>query len=175
MAVFLGSNFDDEKSGDFTIMDGGHGNDIINSTLPGDVLLLGGLGNDFVFIDYIQDPDTIGEIYGGPGDDVVSGGALDDRLHGKTGNDYIIAHGRETHLSGAGGRDALVAGDGAEHLLFLGGDGDDKGTITVHDQNRAPFTVEAGLFGSPTNDRLEGGSGDDLLVGGLGRGPSLWR
>jgi serralysin len=169
VAIYEGSNGDDRKTGNYTLMDGGLGNDILNSTHPGEVKLLGGPGFDFVFIDYVKDPDTFGVIYGGPGDDVVYGGAGKDQLYGHSGDDYVVAHGHGTHLYGAEGRDALVGGAGANDLVINGGGGDDKGTITVHDQHRSPFSVQAGLFGSPGNDQLFGGGGDDLLVGGLGQ------
>jgi hypothetical protein len=43
--------------------------------------MYGGPGFDFVAIDYIQNPDTFGSLYGGPGNDVVYGGAKKDTLY----------------------------------------------------------------------------------------------
>ena len=169
MAKWLGSNGSDREIGDYTFMDSGFGDDVIGSTHAGEVYLQGGHGWDFVAIDYINNPRTFGTLSGGVGNDVVYGGALKDELIGRPGDDYIVAHGRGTHIYGAQGSDWVGAGDGARDLVLHGGDGDDKGRITVHDQNGRPFSVEAGLFGSIGDDELYGGGGDDLLVGGLGQ------
>ena len=172
MAIYEGSNRDDTKTGDFTLMDGGLANDVLQDTHAGEIIMYGGPGFDFVAIDYIQNPDTFGTLYGGPGNDVVYGGAKKDTLYGgTTGDDYVVAHGHGSQLYGRNGSDALVAGPGARDVLIVGGDGDDNAsvTITVRDQNRHPFTVQAGLYGSPGDDRIFGNDGDDLLIGGDGR------
>ena len=172
MAIYEGSNRNDTKTGDFTLMDGGLANDVLQDTHAGEIIMYGGPGFDFVAIDYIQNPDTFGTLYGGPGNDVVYGGAKKDTLYGgTTGDDYVVAHGHGSELYGRNGSDALVAGPGARDVLIVGGDGDDNAsiTITVRDQNRHPFTVQAGLYGSPGDDRIFGNDGDDLLIGGDGR------
>jgi serralysin len=170
MAIFSGTYGDDTKTGDYVYMDGGLGNDVLRDTHPGGVQMLGGGGWDFLAIDYINDPNTFGLLIGGgAGNDVVYGGAGKDNIFGRSGDDYVVTHGRGAKVDGGTGRDKLVAGEGSSDVVFHGGDGNDKGLITVHDENRQPFTVAAGLYGSVGNDRLFGDDGNDLLVGGLGQ------
>ena len=78
-------------------------------------------------------------MYGGPGNDELTGLAMQDYLAGYDGNDILRA---------GSGRDTIIGGDGDD---YLGGgqNGDD-------------------LFGGNGNDILHGGNGRDSLSGGLG-------
>ena len=76
---------------------------------------------------------------GGKGDDILEGGAGDDRLRGGKGDDT---------LEGGAGDDRLRGGKGDDTLE--GGAGDDI------------------LKGGKGDDTLEGGAGDDILKGGKG-------
>ena len=78
------------------------------------------------------------DVYGGPGNDIITGGSGDDRLFGEGGND---------RLAGGKGND-----------LIDGGAGDDKLSDT------AGFNV---LIGGAGADKLTGGTGDDLLIAGV--------
>jgi uncharacterized delta-60 repeat protein len=77
------------------------------------------------------------DLFGGPGNDVLTGGAGDDRLFGEEGDDS---------LNGGKGNNLLVGADGNDKLT--GGTGRDV------------------LFGGAGLDKLSGGAGDDLLIGG---------
>jgi Ca2+-binding RTX toxin-like protein len=79
-------------------------------------------------------------IFGGKGDDTLTGYLLDDQLYGGGGKD---------RLDGNGGDD-MIAGDDGDDTLF-GGRGDDY------------------LDGGTGRDALDGGRGDDYLTGSLGR------
>lgn len=78
-------------------------------------------------------------IYGLDGNDILSGGAIDNVLNGGGGHDVLF---------GEGGIDELVGGTGDDFMR--GGDGDDL------------------LNGEAGSDSLEGETGDDVLVGGAG-------
>jgi Ca2+-binding RTX toxin-like protein len=79
------------------------------------------------------------QVWGGPGNDTLTGGLGSDYLDGGQGND---------HLAGLAGDDILIGGDGDDYLD--GGAGDDK------------------LYGGNGNDTLLGGAGNDILDGGPG-------
>lgn len=78
-----------------------------------------------------------GSIFGDAGNDVMRGGAEDNRFFGGTENDLLYGHLGDDFLQGDAGSDFLV-----------GGSGDDT------------------LLGGGRNDRLVGGRGDDSFVGG---------
>jgi hypothetical protein len=96
-------------------------------------------------------------IWGGEGDDLLSGldgadtlkaGGGDDQLLGGGGADSLLAGAGDDRLLGGGDVDALL-GEAGDDIL-QGGSGDDQ------------------LFGGSDSDRLSGGSGSDLLDGGAG-------
>ncbi|WP_299472972.1 Ig-like domain-containing protein [uncultured Roseibium sp.] len=81
-------------------------------------------------------------------DDLLRGGADDDRINGRDGDDIISGAGCNDKLNGGWGDDDLLGGEGNDKLN--GGWGDDN------------------LFGGEGNDRLTGGWGEDMLFGGAG-------
>jgi Ca2+-binding RTX toxin-like protein len=102
-------------------------------------------------------------IDGGAGDDRISAGTGNDVVHGGADDDYVVGMGGQDSLYGDGGNDQLY-GDGVqgEYATFTplsqhgddvldGGDGDDK------------------LYGDGGNDRLIGGAGDDYMQGDSSR------
>jgi hypothetical protein len=89
------------------------------------------------------------KVSGGPGDDLIQGGAYLDDLDGGLGDDTVI---------GLEGNDTISGGDGGDFLL--GGTGGD--TMT----GDAGADVMEGERGS--GDNLDGGAGPDLLKGGAG-------
>ena len=96
-------------------------------------------------------------IEGGNGSDTLSGGSGDDTLNGGSGNDKLSGGSGNDTLNGGSGNDKLSGGSGNDTLS--GGSGNDE--------------LEGGsgndmLFGGSGNDELEGGSGDDMLFGGSG-------
>jgi Ca2+-binding RTX toxin-like protein len=80
---------------------------------------------------------NIQNVFGGAGDDTLTGDSGDNILAGGPGNDI---------LSGLGGNDVLLGGTGDDTLL--GGDGRDL------------------LVGGSGADSLDGGNDDDILIGG---------
>ena len=92
--------------------------------------IFGGSGNDTLTGNTLNNT-----LNGNDGDDVLSGGDGNDTLNGGVGNDT---------LNGGNGNDALNGGAGADALD--GGDGDDK------------------LYGESGNDTLVGGAGNETYV-----------
>jgi Ca2+-binding RTX toxin-like protein len=152
-----GDDGDDQLTGDSendTLM-GGAGNDKLigdgaesnspdNYIFPqfhGDDYIDGGDGNDAISGDGGAD-----QLYGGVGDDTITGDALNipieyqgaDYLDGGDGNDKLYGGGKDDTLFGGAGND------------FLQGD------------------VIASEIGGIGNDFLDGGNGDDTLLGGGG-------
>ena len=135
-------------------VDGGDGNDTINSNGASiglmRVSLIGGLGDD--------------SLTGSAGIDSLDGGDGDDVLDGQGGNDLIFGRlGDDTILGGAG-NDRIFAGDGADSIDA--GTGDDSvigdvgaDTINGGDGND---TLDAG----DGTDTVDGGSGNDSILGG---------
>ncbi len=80
-------------------------------------------------------------MFGAGGNDVLSGGAAQDRLHGGDGDDT---------LKGESGDDVLFGGGGADDMQ--GGEGDDT------------------LVGGTGADTMQGGDGHDLFLVGEGLG-----
>src|ERR1041384_5709830 len=105
------------------------------------IQLFGQAGNDTITIDEANGPMPAAQLFGGDGNDILTGGSGNDLLFGQSGNDTLL---------GKGGNDQLFGGDGNDTLT--GGDGDDQ------------------MFGQAGNDRMIWNPGDDsdLMEGGDG-------
>ena len=123
------------QQGKFTIF-GDAGNDIIHLTANGDIdtRINGGSGDDIIVVRRHS-----ADIFGGDGDDEITGGLFADTIYGQGGNDTIY---------GLQGNDFLAGGDGDD--VIFGREGDDE------------------LLGQQGDDILDGGEGDDILSGGPG-------
>jgi serralysin len=87
-------------------------------------------------------------VFGGTGDDVLTGGAGVDRLHGGAGKDKVAGGGNRNTLYGDAGNDRLEGGPDGD--ILLGGVGNDT------------------LLGRGDRDWLDGGAGNDVSWGGAG-------
>jgi Ca2+-binding RTX toxin-like protein len=98
-------------------------------------------GADSITIDEANGAMPAAELFGGPGNDVMTGGSGADQLFGQAGNDRLL---------GKGGNDLLFGGDGNDTLI--GGAGNDQ------------------VFGEAGDDRMiwNPGDGSDLFEGGDG-------
>jgi Ca2+-binding RTX toxin-like protein len=105
------------------------------------IQVFGGLGNDTITLDEANGALPAANLYGGFGDDVITGGSGADHLFGGAGNDTLL---------GKGGNDLLFGGVGND--VLTGGDADDQ------------------VFGQAGNDRMIWNPGDDtdLNEGGDG-------
>lgn len=122
--------------------------DLDAAGLPGDQVLTGAGGN------------SNDVLFGGPGNDTLSGLNSDDVLYGGSGDDILIGGNHDDTLYGGSGNDVLMGGNHAD--LLFGGTGDD----TLYGENHDDL-----LFGGGGADRLYGGDGDDRLYG---EGGSDW-
>ena len=111
---------------------------VANTTL---MQVFGQAGNDTITLDESNGALPAAQLFGGNGNDTLTGGSGNDLLFGQSGNDILL---------GKGGNDLLFGGAGNDTLT--GGDGDDQ------------------MFGEAGNDRMIWNPGDDndLMEGGDG-------
>ena len=114
-----------------------------NTTL---IRILGLGGNDVLTVDDANGPMPSANLFGGDGDDVLTGSAADDVLDGGPGNDTLFGRDGNDTLIGGPGNDILVGGRGTD--VMQGGDGDDQIIWNPGDGS----------------DVVEGGAGQDTLV-----------
>lgn len=87
-------------------------------------------------------------MYGGSGDDFVTGGLSDDSLYGSYGLDPLWGGDGNDSLHGGSGDDLLIGGNGNDRLI------DTTGNDTLN--------------GAAGDDHLEARLGNDHMTGGLG-------
>ena len=137
---------------DFLAGDGGLALPAGNLATPiGDDTVIGGSGNDTLFGDaFFSVSLEVGSnlLFGGAGDDSITGGYGADTVYGGSGDDYIQGWGARAVGASPGGTEALRGRDLPD--LLLGGAGNDT------------------IDGSGGGDTIDGGAGDDRLVGGVG-------
>jgi Ca2+-binding RTX toxin-like protein len=111
---------------------------VANTTL---IAMFGQDGSDALALDESNGALPAAQLFGGDGNDTLTGGSGDDQLFGGAGNDI---------LNGKGGNDLLFGGAGNDTLT--GGTGDDQ------------------MFGGAGNDHMiwNPGDGSDLIEGGDG-------
>ncbi|MGF7206226.1 Ca2+-binding RTX toxin-like protein [Skermanella aerolata] len=181
-------------AGDDTLT-GGIGNDTIFGDDGADVIV-GGIGNDVIDggagNDTIDGGDNDDIISGGTGDDTIDGGTGDDWLFG--GN-AVISMGPVITITVDGASDGndLIRGGRGEDIIFGGGGNDtvgylgtagflsdsespengndiilgDGGVVTLT-STRTLISVEAGIGHGVGDDLINGGRGNDIIVGSLG-------
>jgi Ca2+-binding RTX toxin-like protein len=88
-------------------------------------------------------------VWGGTGNDSITGGPRHDLLQGDQGNDKLYGRGGADSLYAGAGNDMVSGGDGDDFIL--GEDGRDR------------------LYGGAGGDAVSGGDGDDWLHGGAGQ------
>ena len=127
-------------------MDGGAGNDTLD-TGSGNDTLLGGDGNDLL------------SAQGRSGSHLLDGGIGDDQLFAGDGSNTLIGGTGADTLFGGNGGGSMSGGDGADLLSS-------QGVLGNH-------ALDGGvgndtLYGGNGQDTLQGGSGNDSLTGGDG-------
>jgi Ca2+-binding RTX toxin-like protein len=115
-----------------------------NNTLL--IRIFGFAGNDSLRVDDVNGFMPPASLFGGDGDDTLTGSGNADELNGGAGNDTLIGGRGNDVLIGGPGNDVLIGGPGVDQLL--GGDGDDQIVWNPGDGS----------------DVVEGGSGSDLLI-----------
>ena len=124
------------------------------------IQLFGQGGDDTITVDEVNGPMPAAQLFGGNGNDTLTGGSGNDLLFGQSGNDTLLGKGGDDQLFGGDGNDTLTGGGGSDQVfgqagndrmiwnpgdgsdLFEGGDGTD--TAEVNGGNGAEvFTVSA--------------------------------
>lgn len=148
---------------------GGHlfGNDGALAISPDDATVAntdlirvnGGDGNDVIALDETNGPLPAAKLFGGDGNDTLTGGSGGDQFSGQDGSDSLSGRGGNDSLSGGSGNDFIAGGAGNDTLL--GGSGDD---FLDGDQG-----ADIGFLGAG-NDvfRWDPGDGSDIVEGGSG-------
>ncbi|MEM1275551.1 MAG: calcium-binding protein [Pseudomonadota bacterium] len=146
---------------------GDEGNDILNggSGKTGMLSVYDAAGNRYDALGNLL-PEDDDRLYGGAGDDDISGSAGHDMLDGGLGNDT---------LNGGSGNDLLYGGDGVDDMaggsgndILYGGSADDLMTGNSGEDVLSGGLGNDQLSGSSGDDTLDGGTGDDTLDGGSG-------
>jgi Ca2+-binding RTX toxin-like protein len=141
--------------GGIDVLAGQAGNDVISGGGSGD-LLLGGAGND--------------SIYGQDGNDVLIGGAGNDLVQGGAGNDTVFGSGGADTLRGFEGNDVINGLDKVNPSLSNGLDPYLRSLFgnNISEGQIDRLESEARSFANPLPDVLDGGVGNDILIGDTG-------
>jgi len=94
---------------------------VLNTDL---ISAFGGAGNDIITIDETNGPLPAARLFGGGGNDALTGGSSNDQLHGGSGNDVLLGKGGDDLLFGDDGDDTLTGGSGSDQMF--GGNGNDR-------------------------------------------------
>src|SRR5215469_13881267 len=154
-------------------------------------------GNDTITLDEANGALPAAQLFGGAGNDTLTGGSGADQLFGGAGNDRMI-------WNPGDGSDLFEGGDGNDTAEVNGGNGAETFTITANGSRvrfdrvtPAPFVLDIGttenlvvnanggddtitagnglaglikltIDGGAGNDMITGGDGNDMLLGGDG-------
>jgi Ca2+-binding RTX toxin-like protein len=138
----------------------GDGSDSVNLFDHGNDTVYGGSGNDM-----ISGGHGNSSLFGGAGNDSIYGGSGHDTLDGGTGNDYVQAGAGAQSLVGGEGND-LLKDASSGHSTLSGGSGNDtliggQGDFLDGGDGKDVFWLNGGAPGA--NSTLQGGSGDDTF------------
>lgn len=138
--------------GQIEVWDGDERIDTFDADDIDEVVLVGGDLGDSLTVD---DFDVPARLYGGGGDDTLTGGGAVDSLFGGAGNDVFDAGDGDDRIYGDAGDDSLVGGSGRDSIR--GGAGSD--TLDGGNGNDLLLPGER----SNEQDELRGGEGFDIL------------
>src|SRR3954471_7607782 len=113
-------------------------------------------GNDTITLNEANGALPAAQIFGGNGNDVITGGSGGDMLFGQAGNDTLLGKGGSDLLFGGAGNDTLTGGDGDDQMF--GEAGDDRMIWNPGDDS----------------DLMEGGSGNDTAEVNGGNGAEIF-
>jgi Ca2+-binding RTX toxin-like protein len=202
--TLLGGSGNDTLLGgdDADVLDGGLGNDSLDGGADADSLsagdgndvLIGADGNDTLRggagADVMDGGADSNVMDGGDGNDTLSAGAGNNSLQGGQGDDSLTADAGNDLMDGGVGNDTLVGDSGSDSLyggggidLLLGGDGNDY--LSFQSTYLRNSAQQLDPWGNPSQGgwnnvqafyrgTLEGGTGDDTLVGGVQAGNNWW-
>ncbi|HEU4955992.1 MAG TPA: calcium-binding protein [Sphingomicrobium sp.] len=133
------------------------------------IRVIGGDGNDVIALDETNGALPAAELFGGDGNDALTGGSGNDRLSGQDGDDRLSGGAGNDTLSGGVGNDFIAGGAGNDTLVGGSGndflDGDQGTDIVLLGAGNDVFRWDQG----DGSDKVEGGSGfDEMLFNGFG-------
>ncbi|WP_308427538.1 calcium-binding protein [Saccharospirillum salsuginis] len=131
----------------------------LDETITDELLTVVGTSGDDVITGVNNHTDRL---YGGDGNDTLSGLSGNDYLYGELGEDTLKGGNGNDYLEGGHGDDTLIAGNGNDKLY--GGAGND--TLSVNGSGSNELYGGDGddtLTSGYSTDRLEGGAGNDRL------------
>ncbi|WP_439630410.1 calcium-binding protein [Gemmata sp.] len=114
-------------------------------------------GNDTISLVETNGALPRANLFGGAGNDVLTGGSGTDQLFGQTGNDTLLGKGGADLLFGGAGNDALTGGDGDDRAF--GEAGDDRMIWNPGDDT----DLNEGGSGTDTVE-VNGGNGDEQFT-----------
>src|SRR5690242_14342286 len=114
--------------------------------------VFGQAGNDTITLSDSNGALPAANVFGGNGNDTITGGSGTDQLFGEAGNDTLLGKGGNDVLSGGDGNDVINGGDGNDQVF--GGAGNDQ------------------IVWNPggDNDTVDGGTGTDTFTFNAGNG-----
>jgi Ca2+-binding RTX toxin-like protein len=86
------------------------------------VRAFGGAGNDTITLDETNGPLPAAQLFGGQGNDALTGGSGNDQLSGQQGNDTLLGGAGVDTLYGGNGDDTLTGGAGTDRMFGEAGD-----------------------------------------------------
>ncbi len=184
------------------IVNGGLGNDTIQTVAYMNTVISGDEGADFIDLQGYSQGNTgvwRHNLSGGTGNDVIvgaatgrnsiDGGADRDSLYGGDNRDTILGGAGNDRLFGYSGNDVLDGG--TENDDMTGGVGNDTmyggaGRDTLYGDDASNFSTRGNdllfggdggdfIYGETGNDTIDGGTGNDLISGGVGRDTFVFR
>lgn len=126
-----------------------------NAAAVRSIRIVAGNGDDSVSVNIAAGPSGHARptmIYGGRGNDTLSGGAGSDRIFGGLGNDQLSGNGGDDVLRGEQGDDILSGGGGIDQLF--GGAGGDTLSGGENKNLLSPGAGRDWVYGSYKTDRL---------------------
>lgn len=142
------------------------------------ILIDGKEGNDFIANGAADIPCTL---YGGKGNDILSGGLGDDYLNGGIGNDRLYGQLGDDLMDGGKGNDQFMGGVGVDTVTYaprtnpvtvnlLTGRGGEAGEtdLIYYVENIQGGAGNDLITGDDYDNQLNGGNGNDTLIGNEG-------
>ncbi|WP_027998190.1 beta strand repeat-containing protein [Sinorhizobium arboris] len=153
------------------VLDGGDGNDTVDYTdkTASVVVTLAGSTPSTVFVNGVAE-DTISNfenVYGGSGNDILTGDDRNNVLRGEAGNDILNGGSGDDALFGGAGNDTADGGDGVDTFDLR----EKTSSVVVQLNGANAATVFVGGVAEDTIRNIEnivGGSADDTLIGDAG-------
>jgi len=106
------------------------------------IQIFGQAGNDTITLDESNGALPAAQLFGGGGNDTLTGGSGNDLLFGQAGNDILLGKGGSDQLFGGAGNDTLTGGDGDDQMfgeagndLMIWNPGDDSDLMEGGDGN----------------------------------------